>query len=78
MTMIHAKRLMVLTLTIMMYLIHAKGLMMKIIHLHVSLGGKKVIEFLDKQTLMQIQPCIEYIDMDVVSIVAVAVTTVVC
>ncbi len=54
MTMIHAQRLMTLTLTMMMYLIYAKGLMMKIIHLHVSLEGKKVIEFLERQTLMQI------------------------
>ncbi len=49
MTMIHAQRLMTLTLTMMMYLLHAKGLMMKIIHLYVSLEGKKVIEFLERQ-----------------------------
>ena len=79
MTMIHAQRLMTMTLTIMMiYLIHAKGLMMKIIHPHVSLGGKMVVEFLEKQTLTQIQPCIMYVDIDVVSVVAVTVTTVVC
>jgi hypothetical protein len=70
MTVIHVQRLMTL--------IHAKGLTIKIIHLHVSLGGKKVIEFSERQTLMQIQPCIMYGSIDVVSIVAVAVTTVVC
>ena len=49
----HAQRLMTLTLMMMMYLIRAKGLMMKIIHPHVSLGGKKVIEFSKKQTLLK-------------------------
>ena len=79
MTMVHAQRLMALTLTMMMiYLIHAKGLMMKIIHPHVSLGGKTVVEFSKKQTLTQIQPSIMYVDIDVVSVVAVTVTTVVC
>ncbi len=78
MTMIHAQRLMTLTLTMMMKLIHAKGLMMKIIHMHVSLGGKTIIEFLEKQTLTRIQPYIKYVDIDVVSVVAVTVTTVVC
>ncbi len=78
-TMVHAQQLMALTLTMMMiYLIHAKGLTMKIIHLHVSLGGKKVVEFSDKQTSMRIHPCIMYVDIDVVSVVAVTVTTVVC
>ena len=52
--------------------------MMKIIHPHVFLGGKTVAEFLEKQTLTQIQPCIMYDDIDVVSVVAVTVTTVVC
>jgi hypothetical protein len=49
----HAQRLMTLTLMMMMYLIRAKGLMMKIIHPHVSLGGKKVVEFSKKQTLLK-------------------------
>ena len=79
MTMVHAQQLMTLTLTMMIiYLIHAKGLMMKIIHPHVSLGGKTVVEFLEKQTLTRIQPSIMYVDIDVVSVVAVTVTTVVC
>ncbi len=78
MTMVHAQQLMTLTLTMMIiYLIHAKGLMMKIIHLHVSLGGKTVVEFSEKKILMQFQPCIVYVDIDVVSVVAVTVTTVV-
>jgi hypothetical protein len=46
----------------MIYLIQAKGLMMKIIHPHVSLGGKMVVEFSEKQTLTRIQPCIVYVD----------------
>ena len=55
MTMVHAQHLMALTLTMMMiYLIHAKGLMMKIIHQHDSLEGKNVIELSESQTLMQI------------------------
>jgi hypothetical protein len=76
----HTQRLMTLTLTMMVYLIHAKGLTMKIIHPHVSsLGGKKVVEFSKKQTLLtRIQPYIKYVDIDVVSVVAVTVTTVVC
>ncbi len=79
MTMVHAQRLMTLTLRMMMiYLIHAKGLMMKIIHPHVSLGCKTVVEFLEKQTLTRIQPCIVYVDIDVVSVVVVTVATVVC
>ncbi len=79
MTMVHAQQLMTLTLTMMMiYLIHAKGLIMKIIHPHFSLGGKTVVEFSEKQTLTQIQPRIVYVDIDVVSVVAVTVTTVVC
>ncbi len=79
MTMVHAQRLMTLTLTMMIiYLIHAKGLMMKIIHPHVFLGDKTVVEFLEKQTLTQIQPCTVYVDIDVVSVAAVTVTTVVC
>ena len=79
MTMIHAQQLMTMTLTIMMiYLIHAKGLMMKIIHPHVSLGGKTFVEFSEKQTLTRIQPCIKYVDIEVVSVVAVTVTTVIC
>ena len=75
----YSQRLMTLTLTMMMCLIHAKGLMMKIINQHVSLGSKQVVEFLERQTLlMQIQPCIKYVDIDVVSVVAVTVTTVIC
>ena len=75
----YSQRLMTLTLTMMMCLIHAKGLMMKIIDQHVSLGSKQVVKFLERQTLlMRIQPCIKYVDIDVVSVVAVTVTTVIC
>ncbi len=55
-----------------------QGIDDEFIHPHVSLGGKTVVEFLEKQTLTRIQPCILYVDIDVVSVVAVTVTTVVC
>jgi hypothetical protein len=75
----HSQRLMTLTtLTMMMCLIHAKGLTTKIIHLRVSLEGKNVVEFSERQTwLTRIQPCIKNVDIEVVSVVAVTVTTVV-
>ncbi len=75
----YSQRLMTLTLTMMMCLIHAKGLTMKINNQHVSLGSKQVVEFSERETLLtRIQPCIEYVDIDVVSVVAVTVTTVIC